>query len=198
MIATAAAGLLTSSDMVTRRAIWKDLKSDERVLPDVALAAAAVFDADGEEARTRKVLEDAIDADMTPALLQAYARCGGDEIRPRLETAERWLQQRPNDPDLLQALGSLCLCSRLWGPAQRYLERSLAARNDPRTHALLASLFDRTDRASNAVRHWRLATEAVVGLPVLKTATDAVLFDPVASPQFESEEPVAPDRAAGL
>ncbi|NYE23664.1 heme biosynthesis HemY N-terminal domain-containing protein [Pigmentiphaga litoralis] len=198
MIATAAAGLLTSSDIVTRRAIWKDLKADERTLPEVALAAAAVFDADGEEARTRKVLEDAIETDFAPALLQAYARCGGDEIRPRLETAERWLQSRPNDPDLLQALGSLCLCGRLWGPAQRYLERSLAARSDPRTHALLASLFDRTNRGSDAVRHWRLATEAVVGLPVLKAAADTMLFDPVAAPQFESEEPVAPDRAAGL
>jgi hypothetical protein len=32
----------------------------------------------------------------------------------------------------------------------------------------------------------------------LKAAADTVLFDPVAAPQFESEEPVAPDRAAGL
>jgi len=199
MIATAAAELLRSaSDAATRRAIWKDLKDDERVLPEVALAGAAVFEADGDEARTRKILETALDARLTPALLQAYARCSPEQIPPRLETAEGWLRHQPNDPDLLQCLGTLCLCGRLWGPAQRYLERSLSERDDPRTHALLASLYDRTDRAVDAVRHWRLATEGMIGLPVLKE-DEAVLFGPAAArPQFESEEAVAPDRAAGL
>ncbi|WP_299450566.1 heme biosynthesis HemY N-terminal domain-containing protein [uncultured Pigmentiphaga sp.] len=199
MIAQAAAELLRSAnDPGARRAIWKDLKDDERVLPEVALAGAAVFEADGDELRTRTILENALDAQLTPELLRAYARCSPDQIQPRLEKAEGWLRESPNDPDLLQALGTLCLCGRLWGPAQRYLERSLGERDDPRTHALLASLYDRTDRAAEAVRHWRLATEGMIGVPVLK-ADDAVLFGPTsASPQFESEEAVAPDRAAGL
>lgn len=199
MIATAAAERLRSApDTVTRKEVWKDLKDDERLLPEVALAAATVFQVDGDETRTRKVLENAIEVEFSPALLQAYARCGPEEIRFRLETAESWLRTRPNDPDLLQTLGALCLCGRLWGPAQRYLERSLAARPDPRTHALLASLFDRTDRAADAVREWRLATDGMVSLPGLKSAPDPVLFGPVQHAQFESDEPVAPDRAAGL
>lgn len=199
MIATAAAERLKSApDLATCRAIWKDLKEDERVLPEVALAAATVFEADGEEARTRRVLENAIEVEFSPVLLQAYARCSAEDIRPRLETAESWLRTRPNDADLLQTLGALCLCGRLWGPAQRYLERSLAVRADPRTHALLASLYDRTNRAAEAVREWRLATHGMVSLPGLHNDADAVLFGPVQEPQFESEEPVAPDRAAGL
>ncbi|VCU69264.1 putative protoheme IX biogenesis protein [Pigmentiphaga humi] len=199
MIAAAAAELLRSaSDAATRRAIWKDLKEDERVLPEVALAAAEVFEADGDEARVRKVLEDALDIRLSPPLLHAYARSGAAQIQPRLEKAESWLRDHPDDPDLLQALGTLCLCGRLWGPAQRYLERSLARRDDPRTHALLAGVYDRTDRAEQAVRHWRLATQSVVGLPALQ-GDEAVLFGPAAAhPQFESEESVAPDRAAGL
>jgi HemY protein len=199
MIATAAAELLAAApDTVTRQAIWKDLKADERLLPEVALAAATVFESEGNETRTRRMLEDAIEAEMAPALLRAYARCGADQVRPRLEKGEEWLRTHPRDPDLLQALGALCLCGQLWGPAQRYLDRSLSERDDPRTHALLASLYDRTNRAAEAVRHWRLATTGMVGLPMLPSDFETALFGTHTHPQFESEEPIAPDRAAGL
>ncbi len=197
MIATAAAELLQSAtDGATRRAIWKDLKDDERVLPEVALAAATEFEAEGDELRVRKTLEAALDTELSPVLLHAYARCEPEHIAPRLEKAEAWLRANPRDADVLQTLGALCLCGRLWGPAQRYLERSLSERDDPRTHALLASLYDRTNRAVEAVRHWRLATQGMIGLPVLQS-DEAVLFGPVL-PQFESDDLIAPDRAAGL
>ncbi|GAA4341026.1 heme biosynthesis HemY N-terminal domain-containing protein [Pigmentiphaga soli] len=199
MIAAAAAGLLRAApDDATRRAVWKDLRADERLLPEVALAAAAVFETGGDDARTRKTLEDAIEVEMTPALLHAYAHCQPGQIQPRLEKAEEWLRDHPHNADLLQTLGALCLCGKLWGPAQRYLERSLAERDDPRTHALLASLYDRTQRAADAVRHWRLATRGLVGLPALQADEAPVLFSEPESAAFDGEEPIAPDRAAGL
>src|SRR5690606_7911867 len=54
-----------------------------------------------------------------------------------------------------------------------YLQASLKLGNDPQSHALLGSLYDRLDRPADAVRHWRLATAARMALPVL--ATDAAL-----------------------
>jgi len=103
----------------------------------------------------------------------AYARCDAEQVSRRLAKAETWLQQRPTDPDLLTALGMLCLNGQLWGQAERYLLRSLSRRGDAQTHALLGSLYDRLDRPADAVRHWRLATAASMALPVL--AADAAL-----------------------
>ncbi|MGW8306940.1 MAG: heme biosynthesis HemY N-terminal domain-containing protein [Achromobacter pulmonis] len=155
------------------RAVWKDLRSEERLLPEIALAGAAAFEAAGEAGDAAKVLEAAIAVKFNPSLVAAYARCDAEQVSRRLAKAETWLQQRPTDPDLLTALGMLCLNGQLWGQAERYLLRSLSRRNDAQTHALLGSLYDRLDRPADAVRHWRLATAASMALPVL--AADAAL-----------------------
>ncbi|MFD4837762.1 heme biosynthesis HemY N-terminal domain-containing protein [Achromobacter sp. NPDC058515] len=155
------------------RSIWKDLKAEERLLPEIALAGAAAFEAAGEANEAARVLESAIAVKFNPTLVAAYARCEADQVSRRLAKAETWLQQRPTDPDLLTALGMLCLNGQLWGQAERYLLRSLSRRSDAQTHALLGSLYDRLDRPADAVRHWRLATAASMALPVL--AVDAAL-----------------------
>lgn len=155
------------------RAIWKDLKSEERLLPNIALVGSQAFDAAGEHNDAAKILEAAIETRFDPVLVAAYARCDAEQVPRRLAKAETWLQKRPTDTDLLSALGMLCLNGQLWGQAERYLQRSLARRNDPQTHALLGSLYDRLNRPADAVRHWRLATAARMALPVL--ATDAAL-----------------------
>ena len=155
------------------RAIWKDLKAEERLLPEIALAGAAAFEAAGEAAEAARVLEAAVAVKFNPALVAAYARCDASQVSRRLARAESWLQSRPTDPELLTALGMLCLNGQLWGQAERYLLRSVSRRNDAQTHALLGSLYDRLERPADAVRHWRLATAASMALPVL--ATDAAL-----------------------
>ncbi|MCD0501630.1 heme biosynthesis HemY N-terminal domain-containing protein [Bordetella petrii] len=149
------------------RAIWKDFKSEERVLPEIALAGATAFETAGEPAEAARVLEAAVPVHFKAALVAAYARCDADQVPRRLAKAEGWLQKRPADADLLAALGMLCLNGQLWGQAERYLQRSLGFRNDSHTHALLGSLYDRLDRPADAVRHWRLATAASMALPVL-------------------------------
>src|SRR3546814_21144289 len=47
----------TASGTDAWRAVWTDLKSEERVLPEVALAGATAFEASGEPAAARRVLE---------------------------------------------------------------------------------------------------------------------------------------------
>jgi HemY protein len=51
----------------------------------------------------------------------------------------------------------LCLEQRLWGKAQTYLEAalSLADRRDVRLE--LARLFEQTERADEAMKHYRAA-----------------------------------------
>lgn len=155
------------------RVIWKELKSAERAYPEIALAAAQAFDAAGEPEEAGRVLETAINRAFSPALAAAYARCEAPQVKRRIEKAEVWLQQRPNDPDLLRVLGLLCLTGQLWGAAERYLLKSLRFRSDPQTHALLGSLYDRLNRPAEAASQWRMATAVGMALPTL--AGDAAL-----------------------
>lgn len=156
-LAQAAAGYLRSAtDTNEAQAIWKRLKAPERLMPEVALAAAEAFAS--EPTQVRHVLQDALEAKLDARLLQAYARCEATEVRPRLQRAEAWLGRDPLHAELLQALGALCLRGELWGPATGYLQRSLQQRADARTHALLGTLYDHLGQPDEASRQWRLAT----------------------------------------
>lgn len=53
------------------RPIWKDLKAEERLLPEIALAGAAAFEAAGEPNEAARVLESAIAVKFNPALVAA-------------------------------------------------------------------------------------------------------------------------------
>ncbi len=168
IIETAAAARLRDTLHADQwRQVWKDLKSDERALPEVALAGAAAFEAAGQFEDASKVLEAGITHDFDPRLLAAYGRSDSSQVARRLEKAEAWLQKHAEDPDLLTTLGTLCLTGQIWGQAEHYLQRSVARRGDARVHALLGSLYDRLDRQQDAARHWRMATAVGTVLPVL-------------------------------
>lgn len=155
------------------RSVWKELKADERLLPDIALTAAAAFEAAGESNEAARILEAAIAHQFNSDLVAAYARCDAEQVPRRLAKAETWLQQRAKDPELLAALGVLCLNGQLWGQAERYLLRSISRRNDAHTHAVLGSLYDHLSRPADAIRHWRIASSTSKALPVL--VSDAAL-----------------------
>src|SRR5690606_14715029 len=181
-VETAAANCLRAApDKAARHAVWKGLKQSERLLPGVALAASEVFS--DEPVFVRKLLQDALEHRLDPGLLTAYAQCDIDEVRPRLQRAEGWLRNHPHHPELLRVLGSLCLRGQLWGPATTYLQRSLEQKDDPRTHALLGSLYDLLDKPQQASKHWRYATAAVVGLTVLDRSGALPAADTGADPQ---------------
>lgn len=149
------------------KAIWGDLRTEEKTLVNVALAAAkwlATHEKHDEVART---LEPAIQQHFAPELLSAYARCPQEFYGRRLSKAEEWLKKHPHDPALLAALGRLCITGQLWGQAEHYLKRSMKERNDLRIHALLGQLYDVLGRQDEAIYHWRIAALTAGSLPIM-------------------------------
>jgi HemY protein len=166
--------------------IWKSLRSEEKLLPDVALAGAQAFESSDQIKEASRVLENSIEHSFDTRVLEAYARSEGQDIKRRLQKAESWLIKRPNDAQLLASLGSLCLASQMWGQAQRYFERSLAIVPDPHVHALLGSLFDRIGKPDLAAKQWRLATAVGVALPVLSKNSLLPAADLAADPNINN------------
>jgi HemY protein len=166
--------------------IWKSLRSDEKLLPDVALAGAQAFESSDQIKEASRVLENAIEHSFDARVLEAYASVEGQEVNRRLQKAEAWLVKRPNDAKLLVSLGSLCLASQMWGQAQRYFERSLAVHPDPHVHALLGSMFDRIGKPDLAAKQWRLATTVGASLPVLSKKSLLPAADLAADPDFNN------------
>lgn len=205
------------------RSLWSELKSDEKILPEIALAGAHVQQLGGHDDEAGKILEASLNVQLDPRLLNAYAQCPADQVSRRINKAESWLKANPNDSALLAALGQLCLTGQLWGPGERYLQRSMSIRSDVRIHALLGNLYDRLGRQADAMKHWRLAS-GVAGLmpalqgsnvlPAADTRADPTLIDtdnleqldpvrvpeviPVAASAADYfDESVAPEKSSG-
>lgn len=201
MITTAAAALIRAGQHDDSwRKIWKELKTEERTAADVALAAAEANESLGQFDEAAAILEQAIVVSYDPRLLSAYARSDAKHVARRLEKAESWLEKRPEDPDLLATLGTLCLQGQIWGQAEHYLQRSVARRNDARVHALLGSLYDRLNRPQDATRHWRKATAVGAALPVLAADEALPAADTHLDPRLVYSEGLhdLPDTAQSL
>ncbi|MFW8565927.1 heme biosynthesis HemY N-terminal domain-containing protein [Orrella sp. 11846] len=184
----AATQLRQLSDATAWMNFWKSLRSQEQLYTDVALAGydGLLEHDDGKGAQ--KLLEQAIKQSFDPRLVAAYGRAEPEQVSARLQKAVSWLNQRPDDADLLVTLGALCLTGQMWGQAQRYLERASRQRSDARIHALLGSLYDRIGQSQKAAAHWRLATAASASLPVLAKDVHLPAADLAADPKFHHVE----------
>lgn len=145
---------------------WRRVPSRDRLHPRVALAAARNAGELGAYALARDVVEKALAAEWSTALLRRYSDIGqmeqpqrSEEARARIERAEKWLRDHPEDPDLLAALGRLCVHAELWGKAQSFLEASLSFGETRAARFDLARLLEHLGHEQEAQSHYRRAAE---------------------------------------
>jgi len=134
---------------------WDKVPSPDRTDRRVATAAAQCFIALGGCDRAHRIIEEALEAAWDSDLVALYAECEGGDILKRIERAEVWLKQHPNDAALLLTLGRLCADRGLWGKAQSYLEASLAIEPTHTAQLALARLQEKLGNADAAGRHYR-------------------------------------------
>jgi HemY protein len=142
---------------------WRELPESDRVHPKIAAAAARAFFQLGDCRSAHRILAEVLEREWRADLVLLYGECEDVDALQRIERAERWLETRPRDPELLLTLGRLCAQSQLWGKAISYLEASLALHPTRATHIALAHMHDDMGRPEDANRHYRAAADA--GLP---------------------------------
>lgn len=145
------------------RELWGSLRPAERELPETVEAAAAAFAASGQHEQARRLIEDAMSIESAPLLLPVYVGLTGVPARDRIHEVEAWRARYGDDPDLLLALGRLCMAEAIWGKAEEYLVRSLAASDRAAAHLALAELGEAVGRPELSVLHYRAAARAHLG-----------------------------------
>ncbi|MGE4124554.1 MAG: heme biosynthesis HemY N-terminal domain-containing protein [Pusillimonas sp.] len=183
LIAQAASERLRAGGADGFRTIWGELKSDEKVLPDVALAGAHVQQQAGHHDEAGKLLEAALNVKLDARLLNTYAQVPAEQVSRRISKAESWLKAEPDNAALLAALGQLCLVGQLWGPGERYLQRSVSLQGNVHSYALLGNLYDRLGRQADARKYWRLASGVAGLLPALQASSVLPAADTRADPE---------------
>jgi HemY protein len=138
---------------------WRSVPATEQRQARIAGAAARAWMQLGDGRAAQGVIENALAAAWDPGLVLLYGECADDEAIARIECAEGWLKDHPQDAELLLTLGRLCLLRELWGKARSYLETSLARHPVRDAHIELARLCDRIDLADEANRNYRAAAQ---------------------------------------
>jgi HemY protein len=147
-------------DLKSLAAYWRLIPDEERAQPRVAAAAARAFIRLADCRSAHAILEQALERDWHGELALLYGECQDIDAIARIERAERWLEQRPRDAELLLTLGRLCTQTQLWGKAISYLEASLTVHATRGAHIALARVHDDMGRAEEANRHYRAAADA--------------------------------------
>lgn len=127
-----------SLEPITR--LWDELpgflRKDEETIGDYARLLADL----GDEVQTETLLRKVLHNHWSDDLVNLYGRIEGRKADEQLLTAEQWLKDRPNNAELLLALGRLSLRNELWGKAREYFETSLGLRRSREALAELSRL----------------------------------------------------------
>jgi HemY protein len=146
-------------------ALWQSLAATERQSPRLADLAAELLVALNRHNEARKIVEEALQHNWDARLLRRYPDTAAGDALPLIQKAEAWHKTRPEDADLLFALGRLCLKQQLWGKAQSFLEGALRLSDDEaltiRTHRSLAGLFEEIGDTGRAHEHYRASALAI-------------------------------------
>ncbi|AJY41169.1 heme biosynthesis protein HemY [Burkholderia humptydooensis] len=145
--------------------VWQTLSAAERQSPRLADLAAELLIALERRQEARRIIEDALAHNWNARLLRRYPDTAGADALPLIQKAEGWRRERPDDADLLFALGRLCQQQQLWGKAQSFLEAALKLADDEplriRAHRALARLFEHLGETDKAAQHYRESALAI-------------------------------------
>jgi HemY protein len=147
--------------------IWSDLKGDEKTETNYILAYANSGFKLGMNDQVAKLLETTLNKSFSSELLDIWSKLDLD-TNQKIKTAEKWLKNNSESPDLLRVLGQLCLQQQLWGKTQSYLQKSLDIHPTEVTYKLMAQYFDSIHETDNALEAYRQAS---------KTHTSLLLID---------------------
>lgn len=150
-------------DVESLRRVWYEIPVNDRKNRYVAYIAANAFNEQGLCDDARTIIEKALLEEWDDRLMRAYRIAGASEgsagLLSQIEHCEQWSVVRPADPELALTLGALCLKQKLWGKAQRHMERALSDAKEPRTvreaNLTLAQLHEALGQMDEAAHHYR-------------------------------------------
>lgn len=107
------------------QALWRDMPNRLQDKSELVLAYVDVLLRHKEYSLAERTLKVALNQHWSSSLIRKFGLLpeGSDSGRRLLE-AEKWLQSRPNDAELLHTLGRLSQQQSLWGKAVEYYEAS--------------------------------------------------------------------------
>ncbi|WP_048307476.1 heme biosynthesis protein HemY [Halomonas sp. PR-M31] len=146
------------NDIERVRSLWADIPDYLRTDIELVGLYTEALVRGNEEGLAERLLRHTLREHWDNRLVLRYGVLNVDAGR-QLAYAEKWLQERPNDPDLLLTLGRLSLRNAYWGKAQEYFEASQRQRPSGVVCAELARLFANMGEHNKSQLYYRQSVE---------------------------------------
>ncbi|MDK7178661.1 hypothetical protein QP445_14675, partial [Micrococcus luteus] len=86
--------------------VYEQLSSEEQSSPAIAISASRRYADRNDYKQVMKVLEKAYETEYNPLILDEYLSVEAKEYQAqRLSKVQKWLENDPENPDLLRAAG---------------------------------------------------------------------------------------------
>lgn len=140
------------------RNLWADMPDHLRTNTDLVVLYSEVLVRGNEPGIAERLLRHSLKEHWDSRLILRYGMLDVEPDR-QLATGERWLQERPNDPDLLLTLGRLSLRNAYWEKAKEYFEASQRQRPSGVVCAELARLYANLGEHNKSQLYYRQSVE---------------------------------------
>ena len=161
----------TDQDATALLKAWQQVPPKVRAYENVISEYVRGLINKGLSDQAELALHEIINKEWNENLVHLYGLAAGVDSAKQLARAELWLNKHESNAMLLLTLGRLCLRTRLWGKARRYLEASVMATPHPEAYHTLAQLLERLGEHEKALDCYRkglgLITDKIVGQPPL-------------------------------
>ncbi|MDR5860977.1 heme biosynthesis protein HemY [Halomonas eurihalina] len=161
-----------AGDIEQVRTLWADMPDHLRGNVDLIVLYVEALVRGDQQTIAERLLRQSLKDHWDSRLVLRYGLLEVDAAR-QLVVAEKWLQERPNDPDLLLTLGRLSLRNAYWGKAQEYFEASHRQRPSGVVCAELARLYASLGEHNKSQLYYRQSVELLdKSLPSLPQPTE--------------------------
>ena len=160
-------GLLTEAEQQREpaeiKAAWEQVSKARRQSPESILRYARALAKGGEHASAYDLVLGFLKKHWDGQLVRLFGELPSKDGLRQLKTAEGWLHDHSDEPDLLFTLGRLALRNGLWGKARSYLEGLIDKAPTPEAYRLLAEAQEQLGDRDAALRCHRQGLQLATG-----------------------------------
>ncbi|MGI0118882.1 heme biosynthesis HemY N-terminal domain-containing protein [Zooshikella sp. RANM57] len=115
-----------------------------------------------------KVVREALSRKYDDRLIKLYGLTAGKDVKKQLALCDQLLASYSDNPEIMLALGRLCLRSEMWGKARNYFESTLKIRKTPEVYNELGRLLAHLGDHQQSTEYFREGLALVARSDVTK------------------------------
>lgn len=135
--------LIIAERLPALQTLWKSFSRSQKKNPELVQVYATALIENYQDQEAEVVVRKALDHIWHEPLVNTYGRLHVNALHSQIRTAEDWLRTRPQDAELLLALGRLMVRNQQWELARDYFQRSLQQQKTLEATVELARLMEK-------------------------------------------------------